>query len=212
MKATRTYRRLLAAIALLTAWPAASQTTTENDFGIWSSVNVSKQLGGRWEIYLRGEYRTRDLSRSTNLWFVRPGVSYKPLTWLKLTLSYDFLRKPAIWQHRAVFDIAATLKSGNLTCTLRERFIAAYAPHDNEWSWLVRTRATAKYRIADTRFAPYLSFELYANRHWTMMHNFAGVDIDLSHGSSLDVFYMFGLNQSVPRQDHILGLGYNLKL
>ncbi len=199
-------------LALLCTLVATAQTTPDNDFGVWTSVDVSKRLTDRWSVGMRGEYRTRDLSRTTNLWFVRPSVGYKPLPWLALALSYDYFWRPAVAQHRALFDISETYSTGGLTVSLRERFIAAYAPKGRQWSWLFRPRLTVKYRIGETRCSPYIAFELYANRHWTMMHNFAGLQVALGHGSSLDLFYLFGLNNRTARQDHIVGVGYGLKL
>lgn len=212
----------------------SAQQERDNDFGIWGSVDVSytfkkkaeadtlahsdnpavKQSSkpSRWSIGTRIEYRSRDLSRQTNLWFVRPYVGFKATSWLKLNLCYDYFKKPTVYQHRILFDATVSLSKGGLTVSLRERFIVAYAPASDKWSWLLRPKLTAKYHIGDTRFSPYVACELYVNRHWTMMHNFAGVNINLGKGSSLDLFYMFGLNNGTNRQDHILGVGYGLKL
>lgn len=204
----------------------SAQEQPDNDFGIWGSVDVSytfkkkaeadstKKIPSRWSIGTRFEYRSRDLSRQTNLWFVRPYVGFKATNWLKLNLYYDYFNNhyKGYYQHRILFDATESLSKNGLTVSLRERFIVAYAPGSDKWSWLLRPKLTAKYHIANTRFSPYLACELYTNKHWTMMHNFAGVNINLGKGSSLDLFYMFGLNNGTNRQDHILGVGYGLKL
>lgn len=214
----------------------SAQETPDNDFGIWGSVDMSytfkkkaavdthtqsdnqaiKQSTkpSRWSIGTRFEYRSRDLSRQTNLWFVRPYVGFKATNWLKLNLYYDYFKNhyKGYYQHRILFDATESLSKNGLTVSLRERFIVAYAPESDKWSWLLRPKLTAKYHIANTRFSPYVACELYTNKHWTMMHNFAGLNVNLGKGSSLDLFYMFGLNNGTNRQDHILGVGYGLKL
>jgi len=222
----------------------SAQEQPDNDFGIWGSVDMSytfkkkaaadtlTQSGNqtikqstkpsKWSIGTRFEYRSCDLSRQTDLWFVRPYVGYKATNWLKLNLYYDYFKKypnfenkyEGSYQHRILFDATESLSKNGLTVSLRERFIVAYAPESksNKWSWLLRPKLTAKYHIANTRFSPYVACELYTNKHWKMMHNFAGLNVNLGKGSSLDLFYMFGLNNGTNRQDHILGVGYGLKL
>ena len=221
MKSNRLISLLLA--VLLPAVTFAQQER-DNDFGIWSSADfsyrfkhhvgdtVSQRQPSRWSVGLRLEYRTCDLSRKTNLWFVRPSVGFRAAKWLQIALSYDYFCKATVGQHRALLDFTESIAREGLTVSLRERFIVAYAPDSDKWSWLVRPRLTARYHIGGTRLSPYMAFELYANRRWTMMHNFAGMGINLGKGSSIDLFYMFGLNRGTTRQDHIAGIGYGLKL
>ena len=201
-----------------------AQEERENDFGIWTSADFSYNFKrrssdsascaepSRWSAGLRVEYRSRDLSKQTNLWFVRPSVGFRATKWLRLALSYDYFWKPTVYQHRLLFDATESLSRNGLTISLRERFIVAYAPESHNWSWLLRPKLTVKYHIGDTRISPYLACELYVNKHWSMMHNFVGTSVNLGKGSSLDLFYMFGLNNGTNRQDHILGVGYALKL
>ena len=211
-------------LTILLPTVALAQQERDNDFGIWGSVDVSytfkqraadtaaKRQPSRWSIGLRAEYRSRDLSRQTNLWFVRPSVGFRATKWLRLALSYDYFKKPTVYQHRLLFDATESLSRNGLTVSLRERFIVAYAPESDKWSWLLRPKLTVKYHIGESRFSPYIACELYVNKHWSMMHNFVGTSVNLGKGSSLDLFYMFGLNNGTNRQDHILGVGYGLKL
>ncbi|MBO4587984.1 MAG: DUF2490 domain-containing protein [Bacteroidales bacterium] len=210
--------------ALLCPLVSIAQEERENDFGIWGSVDMSytfkqrvndssdQKQASRWSAGVRFEYRSKELSHQTNLWFVRPYVGFRATKWLRFALYYDYFKKPTIYQHRILFDATESLSRSGLTVSLRERFIVAYAPETDKWSWVLRPKLTAKYHIGDTRFSPYMAFELYTNHHWTMMHNFVGTNINLGKGSSLDLFYMFGLNNGTNRQDHILGVGYGLKL
>ncbi len=213
-------------ILILPCLAFSQESSPDNDFGIWGSTDMSytfkqrpsdsaaERQPTRWSIGTRFEYRSRDLSRQTNLWFVRPYIGYKATSWMKLNLYYDYFKNQykGYYQHRILFDATESLSRNGLTVSLRERFIVAYAPLSGKWSWLLRPKLTAKYKIPDTPLSPYLAFELYTNSHWTMMHNFAGLGINLGKGSSLDLFYMFGLNNGTNRQDHIAGIGYALKL
>lgn len=204
-------RCLIYAVLLLLPVVLAAQDEPD-DFGIWSSVDVTKSLGDKWSVGLRGEYRSCEMSRTTNLWFVRATAGYKPLNWLKLNLWYDFFWKPAGYQHRAIFDVTGTLKRENFTCSLRERFIGSYAPETDAWGWLWRTKLTAKYRIGETPFAPYLAYELYVNKGgWQQSHHFVGCNFIFDSHSTVDLFYAYNASVSKNHQDHILGVGYFLK-
>jgi len=204
---------------LLTLWlvaagilPAAmAQEAKDNDLGTWTSLQYTQSFGGKWYAYFRGEYRTCDNVTSTQTWFVRPGVGYKPLNWLNVALSYDYTWKPAATQHRLLMDVTGTLRQGNLGCSLRERFIPYYTMQTGTWDWLLRSKLTAKYRIGESAFTPYLAYEIYSAQRWKKSHHFVGVDIALSQHSSLDCFYLFEISASNKTHLHVLGIGYGLK-
>lgn len=203
---------VLVAIMVICCHSAHSQQERMNDFGLWTAADFDKKIGERWDASLRLEHRTNEMSQKSSLWFVRPGVGYRATEWLKVALSYDFFHKTSDYQHRILLDVIPTIKSGGLTCSLRERFIVGYSPRHTAWSWLIRSRLTSKYSIKNSPLAVYLAFELYANRQWTMMHNFAGIVIKVDESSSFDIFYMFGLNHAIARQDHVAGVTYQLRL
>ena len=135
-------KSIIIILLLATAWCINAQEQPDNDFGIWGAVDASytfkkktgldsiQKVPSRWSMGIRFEYRSRDLSRQTNLWFVRPYIGFKATNWLKLNLYYDCFNNhyKGYYQHRILLDATESLSKNGLTVSLRERFVVAYAP------------------------------------------------------------------------------------
>ena len=129
-------------IVLFLAFPLFSyaQQEPDNSFGGWHFVEIDHKFGGsKWTGMLYFEHENYQYQR-LDCWYLRPGVRYSVLPWLKLGVSYDYLKLPTTYGHRAVFDVVGTLKEGNLSTSLRLRYLHTWKPElgteDNE----LRTR------------------------------------------------------------------------
>ena len=205
---------ILTAMALCAA-PAFAQS--QSDLGTWSSIQLVKSFGAPYAM-ARLEHRSYDKISATECWFAMAGGGYNFNSWLKGDLSYEYWRIPSagdMVQHKAVLCFTETLKREGLALALREKYELAYNPAAESFSHTLRTRLRGQYKAPDSRFTPYLMYEFFTNMStgkWVRSLHYAGTEISLGGGHSLDFFYMFHLyNTAVsPNACNLIGIGYTL--
>ena len=89
---TRSLKSRLAAVLFLAFFAASAYAQGDDDFGIWSEVNVEKKIDSRWSVQGGAELRTRDNSSELSRWSLSADASYKMTSWLKLSAGYTLLR------------------------------------------------------------------------------------------------------------------------
>lgn len=125
--------------------------------------------------------RARELQyQRLDCWYLRPSIRYTPLPWMKLGLSYDYLKLPNTYGHRAVAETTGTLKEGLLTASLRFRYLHTWKPQlrteDNE----LRTRLLISYAIPQAKITPYLATESFTwGMDWRRTRNYIGSDASM---------------------------------
>ena len=203
---------IMSALALF-ATQASAQTYS--DLGTWSSVQLVKSFGAPFAM-ARLEHRSFDHVNSTECWFAMAGGGYNFNSWLKGDLSYEFWRIPSagdMIQHKAVLCLTETLKRDGLSIALREKYELAYNPGAESFSNTLRTRLRGKYKAPESIFTPYLMFEFFSSfdtGKWVRSLHYAGTEISLGRGHSLDFFYMYHLfdKGGLTAACHTLGIGY----
>lgn len=209
----KTNKHTLFLLALMLLFPlcANAQEEEDNSFGGWHFVEVDHRFGdSKWTGMLYFEHENFQYQR-LDCWFIRPGVRYNVLPWLKLGVSYDFLKVPSTYGHRAVFDVIGTLKEGNLAAALRFRYLHTWKPElgteDNE----LRTRLIVSYKIPETRFMPYVAVEIFTwAGQWRKSRHYVACTYDITYFMQVEGFYMLTFRSKDP--EHILGLGLNFKI
>ena len=192
---------------------ASAQTVS--DLGTWSSIQLVKSFGAPYAM-ARLEHRSFDHISSTECWFAMAGGGYNFNSWLKGDLSYEYWRIPAagdMVQHKAVLCLAETLKRDGLALTLREKYELAYISDTKSFTNTLRTRLRGQYRAPDSIFTPYLMYEFFSSfdtMKWVRSLHYAGTEISLWKGHSLDFFYMYHLYDKggLTAACHLLGIGY----
>ena len=203
---------ILSALALC-ATTASAQSST--DLGTWSSIQIVKSLGAPY-LMGRAEHRSYDNVGATECWFLMAGGGYNFNSWLKGDLSYEYWKIPSagdMVQHKAVLCFTETLKREGLAFALREKYELAYNPAAESFSHTLRTRLRGQYKAPDSIFTPYLMYEFFTNMStgkWVRSLHYAGSEISLGGGHSLDLFYMFHLynTPASPAACHLIGVGY----
>ena len=203
---------ILSALALC-ATTASAQSST--DLGTWSSIQIVKSLGAPY-LMGRAEHRSYDNVGATECWFLMAGGGYNFNSWLKGDLSYEYWKIPSagdMVQHKAVLCFTETLKREGLAFALREKYELAYNPAAESFSHTLRTRLRGQYKAPDSIFTPYLMYEFFTNMgtgKWVRSLHYAGSEISLGGGHSLDLFYMFHLynTPASPAACHLIGVGY----
>ena len=205
---------LLASLALCA--PQASAQSV-SDLGTWSSIQLVKSFGAPYAM-ARLEHRSFNHVGSTECWFAMAGGGYNFNSWLKGDLSYEYWRIPAagdLVQHKAVLCLTETLKREGLSLALREKYELAYDPGARSFSNTLRTRLRGQFKAPDSIFTPYLAYELFGgldSGKWVRSLHYAGTEISLGKGHSLDLFYMYHLYDKggLTAACHLLGVGYTL--
>lgn len=190
---------------------AANAQEEDNSFGGWHFLEVSHRFGDSpWTAMLYFEHENYQYQR-LDCWYLRPGVRYKPLSWLKLGLSYDYLKLPTTYGHRAVADVVGTLKENNLSAALRLRYLHTWKPELGAEENELRTRLIVSYTIPQTRFMPYMAVELFTwGKQWRRSRHYVACTYDITDHFQLEGFYMLTFSNHDPEQ--ILGLGMNVSI
>ena len=186
-----------------------------SDYGTWSSIQLVKSFGAPYAM-ARLEHRSFENVHGTECWFAMAGGGYNFNKWLKGDLSYEYWSIPSagdMVQHKAVLSFTETLKREGLAVALREKYELAYNPDAESFSNTLRTRLRAQYKAQDSILTPYVMYELFGSldgKGWVRSLHYAGTEISLGRGHSLDFFYMYHLYATAigTAAVNTLGVGY----
>ena len=208
---------VLSILSALVLFSAQSNAQSFSDLGTWSSIQLVKSFGAPYAM-ARLEHRSYDNIGSTECWFAMAGGGYNFNSWFKGDLSYEYWSIPSagdMIQHKAVLSLNETLKREGLAVALREKYELAYNPDTRSVTNTLRTRLRGQYKATDSIFTPYLMFEYFSSldgKGWIRSLHYAGTEISLGKGHSLDFYYMYHLydKSSLIGACHVLGAGYTL--
>ena len=147
--------------------PALTMSAQEQDdaFVIWNCVRMDKSLGKdkKWNVGLMTEYRHKfhEGVSKTDIYFVRPSVSYKVLPWLKLQYQMDFASTSSGFNWYFLPEVSLSHKVGDFTLAFRQRAQTSWKVKAGTNYTVLRSRAKVEYRIPDTPLGFHLSTEPY---------------------------------------------------
>ena len=143
--------------------------------------------------------------------------------------------RPSYWatRHRVYASLIASYKVQRVTFSLRERYRLTYRPEhittrydfDNEW-WedtkvksklkhVLRSRAKVDWKIPNSKFSPWASFELFNSLSLDKWRLQAGVDYAPTKKHSFELFYRYqnicGDGDDNETNSHHIGVGYKYK-
>ncbi len=194
---------------LLICCNSIAYSQVKTDFGARGHIDFIKSYD-KVLIGAHTEYRANNYLRSTDNWFVAVNGGYTPTKWLSTILQYEY------WgytnTHKIVPIITGTLKSGDLSVALREKYELAI---DNKTTHTLRSRIRAAYNIKNTIFSPHISYEFFNSlegRGWLRSYHIIGTILNFTEHHSLDVFYLYHLYRGEDSDTgcHIIGVGYNI--
>ena len=208
-------KHFIAIISALLVFTLQGSAQSVSDLGTWSSIQLVKSFGAPYAM-ARLEHRSFDNIHSTECWFAMAGGGYNFNKWLKGDLSYEYWSIPSagnMVQHKAVLCLTETLKREGLAVALREKWELAYNPASESFSNTLRTRLRGQYKAPDSIFTPYVMYEIFGSmdgKGWVRSLHYAGTEISLGAGHSLDFFYMYHLYDKggLTGACHLLGAGY----
>lgn len=203
-------KRILFIILLIIPLISNAQDIEHDDFGLWGDIQVNHSWDKMY-CSLRAEYRSKNNSRQTDCWFLRPTIGCKIAPWLKADIAYDYMNKQQGLYHQGLASLTATLKQENLSVSVRERYVFAYSAETRLSSHLLRSQLKVQYNIPNSIFRPYLAVEMFTWRDWQKTRHYAGTLINISANQSIDLFYMYYTFKGKPAE-HVIGVGYNITL
>lgn len=211
---TRRIKYLLVAMSAL-LFPLclqAQEAQEDNTFGGWEFLEVYHDFGKSpvfASIYF--EHDNFQYKRLDN-WYIRTTAGVKILPWLKADVAYDFLKEPSSYSHRALFNITATLKQGNLKASVRERYIHSWTPPKGTQSDVLRSQLKVQYGIPNSGFTPYVAVEVFTwGTQWKKTRHYVGCSYDFSKAVQLEAYYIYYTFNNRPAQ-HVLGIGLNFTI
>ena len=202
-------------LSVFALFAASASAQTVSDFGTWSSIQLVKSFGAPFAM-ARLEHRSYNHVSRTECWFAMAGGGYNFNNWLKCDLSYEYWSIPSAGNmvlHKAVLSLTETLKRDALSLSLREKYELAYNPGTKSFSNTLRTRLRGQYKAPESIFTPYLMYELFGSfdsGKWVRSLHYAGTEISLGGGHSLDFYYLYHLYDKGGQLAacHLLGIGY----
>lgn len=225
---------LLFSLPFAKGWGGASTfAQSTNDAGLWTTINIQKELKKNVSVFLTEECRLKENFTRLNLFYTDLGVAIRPIKFLKVSLAYRMIDKFLIdntfsYRHRLMLDITIKEKFGQFALSYRHRLqseIRNVYSSDNGTlpEWYSRNKFELKYDL-DKPVTPYIAAEfryqisdprnvesdktLHRNRY------IVGLDYKINDRNAFGLYYLIQneYNVSVPENIYIVGLEYTMTL
>jgi len=189
---------------------ARAQDSSDVDFGLWVSGEVSYKVHPKFEISLSEELRTDDNVRRIDQLKTTVGFGSKINRYLKVGFGYVMknyrdTRLSSGWEFRHRYFIYATgsYKVARVKFSLREYLQGTHRIGVDSRvnpEFYSKTRLKIEYDIRKSMFTPYVAVEAYAAlndkelKGWNAFDRIrysAGTEIEFDKHNSLDVFARF---------------------
>jgi hypothetical protein len=201
---------LILASLSITNLNAQTEESEDNTFGGWEFFEVYHNFkNSNWFTSIYFEHDNYQYQR-LECWYTRLTLGYKINSLLKTDVAYDFMQEPDYVTDRGVYDITATLKQGNLSISLRERYIHSWSPEVGKHSDVLRSRLKAQYSIPNSRFSPYLAVEVFTWDIWKKTRHYVATTYEINDNFEVEGYYLYYTFAGAPAE-HVLGIGLNME-
>jgi len=181
----------------------------QQDFQLWSNLELNYKLAKKVKISLDQSYRIRENATISDLFFTNLSLSYKLSKHHSVALGYrminDFdLNSNIELKHRYYSDYNYRFKQKRLTIRNRLRF------QYQSQNITIRDKASISYNVKKTPFEPFTSFEIYyKNKSLDKWRYTLGGAYPLAKKTNFSVFYRIqkDINAKKPEELYILGIG-----
>jgi hypothetical protein len=206
------------------------------DFGIWSNIEVKKNIGDKFGLNGEFELRTRDNSSKVSRYSAGIGAEYDIFKFLEAGIAYKFIyfydSKYTDYQprNRFILYLQGKQKLGRFTFSLRERIQTTSKDESGriksngnidtykinpELYW--RNRIKVEYDIPSSRLTPYLSAESFYLLNNPEGNCFDDIRLILSFSykinkhNRIELYTMYDHDISIddPAERYVLGFGYS---
>lgn len=206
-------------LLILALLPFSSNAQDNSEFASWVYLSAGKKLSDRWTVAGQTEVRTGKTSSGAYLWYIDLAGRYSLTPWLVASAGTDYIRiqsrTSGAWltDWRPFFSIIPSWSMGPLRANINLCYsYNAFTQDSGKNYHLMRYRFHVEYPIPDSRFSPYVRFEL---RHKTdkleRIRTTVGTSLKVTSHLSLDVAYIYQkMHKGITT--NAISLGYKLRL
>ena len=196
---------------MFTSSVSAQEQKEDNTFGGWEFFEVNHGFkNSNWYTTFYFEHANYQYERLES-WYARLIFGYKITGWLKAGIGYDFMQEPGYITHRAVAEVTGSLKQGDLTISLRERYIHSWSPEMDEQGNVLRSRLKVQYAIPESRLKPFLAMEVFTWDEWKKTRHYVGTTYSINKHFEIEGYYVYYTFADKPAE-HVLGIGLNIAI
>jgi hypothetical protein len=207
-----------------------AQSEYQKDAAIWAHVKISKAINKKLGIELKFQQRVANNASSLDRSSINFNIKYKIYKGVRLEAAYAFManqRQDLSYSYRNRLRAALVLerKFGQLELSYRALSQWRYTDvlSDEEGlvpRWVFRNRLRLKYDV-NRSLSPYIAFESFMPLNGKYRQTLSkyrgqvGILYHLNPTLSLEAFYLFQqqlYSNNSSRQDHVYGIGLNLRL
>ncbi|MBR5542312.1 MAG: DUF2490 domain-containing protein [Bacteroides sp.] len=211
MNEIRNFTALVLLFLIFCLSVSAQEQEENNTFGGWEFFEVNHSFkNSNWYTTFYFEHANYQYKRLES-WYARLIFGNKITSWLKTGFAYDFMQEPGYITHRAVAEVTGSLKQGNLTVSLRERYIHSWSPEVDEWGNVLRSRLKVQYTIPESPFKPYLAMEVFTWDGWKKTRHYVGTACSINEHFEIEGYYVYYTFVNKPAE-HVLGIGLNIAI
>lgn len=224
-------RRTCRWVGLVAGWLVLSHTPVtwaRDDFQSWNTLELSKRVGPRWELFFLPEIRIRDDAGELFYHEYRQGVRWKPSQSLQVGLNYLFVRNESSGkpreEHTGELDVTPNVTVARLKLSVRGRLALRTiqgSAGEQEWQLRLMPKMAYSIQVAGRTITPYLADDVfydYTRDAWNQNRLFLGVTVPVGTSGNaemgMDVYYMLQ-SQLGSRRDwssnHVLGTKLSVK-
>lgn len=190
------------------------QPEIQDDFEVWTSINLEKEFLKHFEADFEGSYRVYDNATRLKGLLGELTLTFKHKKWLRVKIGYRFANRVDFIEHRLKGDLVLQGEMKRFEISLRNRLQREWELNKDPVDFL-RERLRICYNINNFPLDPFISGEAWyrfgagENQYEEFRADF-GFEWSLSKKSDLDVFYriMKEINVTNPLRSYVLGLEF----
>lgn len=203
-------KRILFIFTLMLTFFQLPASSNDDTYGGWEFLEVSHDFTPKvWSSFYFEHDNLR--YRTLDVFYTRLTTGYKFTKWLKNDVAWDWFKERKTHYHRFLYDLTGTLKEGNLTASIRERYVLTHHPSNHTQSSVLRSRLKTQYAIPDSRLKPYLAVEVFTWDKWEKTRYYVGTTVKCNDWLEFECYYLYYVYAKKPAI-HLLGLGFNLDI
>ena len=223
-------RYCLYILLLLCSFKISAQSEYQKDAAIWSHIKLSKSINKKWGLEFKFQQRFDNNISRLDRSSLNVNLEYKMYKGVRLEAAYAFMANQALdlsysYRNRLRAALVLEKKFGQIEVSYRAlsqwRYTDMFTDEEGFFPrWVLRNRLRVKYDL-NRSFSPYASIESFVPLNGMYRQTLSkyrgqlGFLYHLSASVSLEAFYLFQqqlYSNNASRQDHVYGIGLNLRL
>lgn len=214
---------------------SAGFVSAQNDFGLWSGIDVRVPLTGKLDAGLEVQARFRDNVHRVDNTFLSPYLRYDVVKNFRVAAAYRMTNEAdagslfgGINTHRLSLDLEGRnlidllAEKSRFNAGVRVRYTHETTGGDRNNDYL-RGQLEIKYNLPKIKLEPQLSGELFYHFNDQFSYSFTevrsggrfnryrvrlGLNYPLNKRMEVQAFYMLQSKIETPKKEFILGIGY----